>query len=76
MPVGACFADFACRARRLIVEVDGATHASEAEVSSDAARTMALEQSGYRVFRVTNEDVFRNLGGVLDSILHELEQVE
>ena len=75
MPIDEFFADFACRERKLIVEVDGATHGSDGEVAADARRTEALEGSGFRVFRVTNEDVFRNLDGVLDSILHELERL-
>jgi very-short-patch-repair endonuclease len=42
-------------------------------VAADAARTADLQRYGYRVFRVTNDDVARNIAGVLDSILHELE---
>ena len=68
------FADFACRKRKVIVEVDGATHGSDEEVISDAARCAALERMGYRVCRVTNDDVERNLSGVIDSIFNELEQ--
>ena len=72
--IGPYFADFLCRERKVIVEIDGATHGSEAEVAADAARTADLQRLGYRVFRVTNEDVARNIAGVLKSILHELEE--
>ena len=71
--IGAYFADFVCRERKLIVEVDGATHGSDDEIAADAARTATLERMGYRVYRVTNDDVARNLHGTLESILHELE---
>ncbi len=71
--IGSYFADFACRERKLIIEVDGATHGRDHELASDTARTAALARLGYRVYRVSNEDVARNLTGVLELILHELE---
>lgn len=72
LPVGDYFADFACRDAMLIVEVDGATHATEAEIAADAERTAALEGMGYRVVRVSSDDVERNIDGVLEWLLHEL----
>jgi very-short-patch-repair endonuclease len=56
-------ADFAARSERLIVELDGDTHAGRE--AYDAARTTALEDRGYRVLRFTNADVMTNLDGVL-----------
>ena len=67
-PVGTYIADFACVAARLIVEVDGATHSSDAEVAYDLARTQYLEQRGWRVFRVTNEQIYKNLDETLSAI--------
>ena len=61
LAIGPFFADFACREQKLIVEVDGATHGAEAEVKADAARAAALKRIGYRICRVTNDDVIRNL---------------
>ena len=66
-------ADFLCRESRLIVEVDGATHSEPADITRDAQRTAHLEALGYRIFRCTNDDVFSNIDGVLDGILHALE---
>ena len=66
--------DFLCREARLIVEVDGGTHGEDDERQRDAARAAALERLGYRIFRVTNDDVMRNLSGVLDGLLRELER--
>ncbi len=68
------FVDFLCREARLIVEVDGGTHGEDDERRRDAARAAALERLGYRIFRVTNDDVMRNLSGVLDGLLRELER--
>jgi very-short-patch-repair endonuclease len=70
------FVDFLCREARLIVEVDGATHGEDDERQRDASRAAALERRGYRIVRVTNEDVVRNLDGVLDGLLRELERDE
>jgi very-short-patch-repair endonuclease len=72
-PVGPFFADFLCRERKLIVEVDGATHSEVHEVAYDARRTVFLEGKGFRVLRVQSADVFQNLNDVLDMILLALE---
>jgi very-short-patch-repair endonuclease len=64
-------ADFASRSHRLVVEIDGDTHAERE--AYDAARTRALEQRGYRVIRFTNTDVMTNLDEVLNAILIALE---
>jgi very-short-patch-repair endonuclease len=72
-PLGPYFADFLCRDRRLIVEVDGVTHGEDHQVSHDLRRTLYLESQGYRVLRVWNIEVFTNLDGVLTAILIELE---
>jgi very-short-patch-repair endonuclease len=67
-PVGIYIADFACVAARLIVEVDGATHSSDAEVAHDLTRTKYLEQRGWRVFRVTNHEIYKSLDDTLSAI--------
>ena len=65
MPVGPFFADFACFASRLVIELDGGQHCAEA----DAARTRFIEAQGYRVLRFWNNDVMENPDGVLDAIV-------
>ncbi len=61
-------ADFACLDAKLIIEVDGATHSTEREIAHDATRTAALVAQGFAVLRFTNDDVYRNLDGVLETI--------
>jgi very-short-patch-repair endonuclease len=70
--IGPLFADFACRERKLIVEIDGGTHLTAAEVQSDAHRDAGLAKLGYRVVRVRNDEVYDNIGGVLETLLNEL----
>jgi very-short-patch-repair endonuclease len=72
-PIGAYIADFVCRESKLVIEIDGATHSTDREVSHDARRTGYLEAQGCRVVRFTNERVFENVEGVLDDIVLALE---
>ena len=72
-PVGEYFADFLCRERKVVVEVDGGTHGLDSEIASDAARTAELARLGYRVFRVTNRDVYDNIDRVLDALVAFME---
>lgn len=65
-------ADFASRSGRLVVELDGDSHAGRE--AQDAARTAALEARGYRVVRFTNSDVLTNIDGVARAILVALDQ--
>lgn len=70
-PVGPYIADFACIARRMIVEADGGQHA---ENSDDARRTAALESWGWQVLRFWNTDILSNTEGVLTAILQALQE--
>ena len=63
-------ADFAARSERLVVEIDGDTHAGLQ--AYDVARTRSLEKRGYSVLRFTNADVMTNLDAVLSEILKAL----
>ena len=69
-PIGSRIADFACPARKLVIELDGGQHADQQE--ADALRTAELARHGYRVIRFWNNDVLDHVEGVLETILHEL----
>jgi very-short-patch-repair endonuclease len=70
MPIDRYVADFCCEAARLIVELDGGQHVERSQ--QDAERTAALEAHGYLVLRFWNNDVLRNIDGVVESILQTL----
>lgn len=69
-PIGPYFADFVCRERHLVIEVDGGQHA---ENPADAERDAAIRELGYRIVRVWNNDVLGNIEGVLEMLRVELE---
>jgi len=73
--LGQFVADFVCFEARMIVEVDGATHSTNEEITRDAARSAALVALGFDVLRFTNDDVFRNLDGVLETIRMRLAEL-
>jgi very-short-patch-repair endonuclease len=67
-PIGPYIADFACLTVRLVVEVDGATHASADEIAHDRQRDACLSKRGFRVLRFWNREIYDNLDGVLNVI--------
>jgi very-short-patch-repair endonuclease len=71
-PIGPYFVDFVCRESLLVVEVDGATHSTNEELRRDARRTAFLESEGFAVLRVQNEELFRRLDDVIETILAAL----
>jgi very-short-patch-repair endonuclease len=70
-PVGPYIADFACTKYGLIVELDGSQHADQMEY--DRARDQYLQQQGYRVIRIWNNEIFKNTEGVMLHILNILQ---
>jgi very-short-patch-repair endonuclease len=73
-PVGPFIADFLCREKKLIVELDGWTHSTDEEVNHDARRTAFLEKEGYRVIRFDNESAVEGMDGLLALFLEELKK--
>src|SRR5580658_7965401 len=64
-PVGPYVADFVCREKRLVIEVDGGQHATSRR---DSVRDHWLAEQRYRVLRFWNNDVLKNIEGVWDTI--------
>jgi very-short-patch-repair endonuclease len=69
LAVGPFIADFACRERRLILEVDGATHSTDEEIARDCRRDDILSRASWNVVRVSNHDVLTLMDSVLENIL-------
>lgn len=72
-PIGNYIADFACLNPRIIIELDGGQHNEEKNTRRDDERTRFLELQGFKVLRFWNNEVMKNLGGVLEKIYAEIQ---
>lgn len=59
-------ADFYCHAAGLVVELDGSSHHDLADY--DAERDRVIAARGVRILRIPNDEVYRDLRGVLARI--------
>lgn len=66
------FADFYCHKHELIVEVDGDIHEFQKEY--DAEREAYLVTLGFRIIRFTNDEITRDLKGVLHRIVEACKE--
>jgi len=67
--------DFYCAELCLIIEIDGDIHVVPQKIKNDKLRQQELENRGFTVSRYTNNDVRRNLDGVLSDILKICENL-
>ncbi len=65
-PIGPFIADFACVARRLVIEADGGQR--DADTAADARRTAWLERDGWRLVRLWNNEILGQPGAVVERI--------
>ena len=72
-PVGPFYADILCLSEKLVIEVDGDTHADSA---SDAARAAFVARAGFRTLRFTNADFMQNPDGVIEQMSFSLREKE
>jgi very-short-patch-repair endonuclease len=70
IPLGPYIADFVCRNRNLIIELDGSQHADSLH---DLVRTQWLNASGYSVLRFWNTAVLQERRSVLETIVAALD---
>jgi len=63
VPLGVFIADFCCMKHRVIVEIDGDIHKALHE--RDRNRDEILVEGGFKIMRVTNEDVTQGIESVL-----------
>ena len=66
VPMGDYIADFVAHSCKLVVEVDG--HDFVERVRHDKTRDQWFASRGYRVLRFANDDVLKNLEGVVITI--------
>ena len=71
--IGKYYADFACVEKRLVIELDGDQHGRERDLRYDSARTDFIKANGWRVIRIPNGDIYKNLDAVENAIKMILE---
>ena len=69
-PIGPFFADFACREKNLVVEIDGSQHATS---RTDPFRDKTMNGNGWSVLRFWHQDVLRDMDGTLEVIVATLD---
>ena len=72
--VGKYVVDFFCPKLKLAVEVNGDSHFSEESERGDRERQNFIESFGISFLRVTNNDIYENLDGVLERIEGSIEE--
>jgi very-short-patch-repair endonuclease len=66
--------DFYCEEAKLVIEIDGDSHADLEQHAYDQRRSAYLHAQGFRVIRFTNEDINLHLAGVLERIVEACQQ--
>jgi very-short-patch-repair endonuclease len=67
--------DLLCAGARVVVELDGAQHLSDAAAyRRDRRKDQLLQENGYLVLRFLAEDVGKELDALLDAIVRALAQ--
>ncbi|MFA6170658.1 MAG: DUF559 domain-containing protein [Candidatus Margulisiibacteriota bacterium] len=69
-PLGRFIVDFYCSKLLLGIEVDGSSHNKKAEY--DEQRTVCLARNGIKIIRYWNEEIFFNLGKMIDDLNDKL----
>jgi len=67
-PIGPYIADFAVISQKLIIEVDGDSHYTDAGKISDQVRKKYLENNGWTIMRFDNNHIFNHLNEIADEI--------
>ncbi len=78
-PLDKYIVDFYCPDLQLAIEIDGETHFGDENQVRDRNRQKRLESLGVRFLRFNNEEVKRNIDGVLriieEWIIHQKQDV-
>ena len=70
--IGPYIVDFYCSEQSLVIEVDGDSHADPDQMLKDQLRDTYLQSLGLRVIRYCNDDIVKNLDGVLEDLAERL----
>ena len=66
--VGPYIVDFYCPERLTVIEVDGDVHGKELRKRKDEQREKNLKNLGLHIIRYANDEILKNLDGVLEDL--------
>ena len=69
--IGKYIVDICAPRKKLIIELDGGQHIDQQEY--DEERTAYLKSKGYKVLRLWNNDVLKDIEGTIRAIINEME---
>jgi len=72
-PIGPYIVDFACRKKRLVIELDGGQHNINQNIDYDNKRSEYILSKGYKIIRFWNNDIDNNLESVYLELLSFIE---
>jgi very-short-patch-repair endonuclease len=67
--------DFYCAKPRLAIELDGDSHFTDEAEKYDVERQKYIEACGITVLRFTNDEIYKNMDGVLEKIVEVVERL-
>ena len=70
--IGEYIADFCCPEHKLVIEIDGGQHYSDAGSEYDKSRENYMNSMAIRTIRLSNLDILQNVDGVLSQIEEEI----
>ncbi len=70
--IGNYIVDFYCPKAKLVIEIDGGQHYSEAGKKKDGERDKTLKEKGLVILRFSDREVFKNISGVMARIYASL----
>jgi very-short-patch-repair endonuclease len=70
--IGPYIVDFYCPEQFPVIEVDGDSHADADQIPKDQLRDRYFQSLGLHVIRYINDDIMKNLDGLLENLAERL----
>ena len=70
--IGPYIVDFFCPEKKMIIEIDGETHAEEKQMAKDVKKEAYFDSLGLKVVRYLNREIMENLEGVIEDLYQKM----
>jgi very-short-patch-repair endonuclease len=72
-PIGKYIVDFVCWKEKLVVEIDGSQHFTNAGKEHDRIRDQFLKEQGFRILHFDSVEVLNNTDDIIEAIYENLK---